>query len=132
MLKTGVVQVSGRGSSVDFTIDDTGTIEQVIRGLRQYLLENQGLWSNGAITVNAGRRMLSPNELGRIKHVLQAESGLVVTRFWCYPEALEQGYGEIDGAATTDPPPPEPSPSESAEATLTTWPAALPAGPTPG
>lgn len=108
MLKTGVVQVSGRGSNVDFTIDDTEAIDQVIRGLREYLVDNQGLWSRGAITVNVGRRMLSRNELSRIKQVLQAESGLTVTRFWCSPEALEQVQGENDGATMVDSPPAEP------------------------
>ena len=105
MLQTGVVRVSGRGSNVEFTIDDTEAIDLVIRGLREYLVDNHGLWSSGAITVNVGRRMLSRNELSRIKQVLQAESGLTVTRFWCSPEALEQGQGEKDGAATVDSPP---------------------------
>ena len=112
MLKTGVVQVSGRGSNVDFTIDDTEAIDRVIRGLREYLVDNQGLWSSGAITVNVGRRMLSRSELSQIKHVLQAESGLTVTRFWCSPEDLEQSQGEKggekDGAAILDSPPAEP------------------------
>ena len=70
MLKTGVVQVSGRGSNVDFTIDDTEAIDQVIRGLREYLVDNQGLWSSGAITVNVGRRMTSRNELSRMAPLL--------------------------------------------------------------
>ena len=108
MLKTGVVQVSGRGSNVDFTIDDTEAFDQVIRGLREYLVDNQGLWSSGAITVNVGRRMLSRNELSQIKQLLQAESGLTVTRFWCSPEALEQGQGDSDRAATVDSLPAEP------------------------
>ena len=108
MLKTGVVKVSGRGSNVDFTIDDTEAIDQVIQGLRQYLVDHHGLWSRGAITVNVGRRMLSRKELSQIKHVLQVESGLTVTRFWCSPEDLEQSQGEKDEAATLHSPPTEP------------------------
>jgi len=108
MLKTGVVQVSGRGSNVDFTIDDTEAFDVVIRGLREYLVDNQGLWSSGAITVNVGRRMLSRNELSQIKQVLQAESGLTVTRFWCSPAALEQVQGQQNRAPTLDSPPAEP------------------------
>ena len=107
-LKAEVVQVSGRGSNVDFTIDDGEAFDQVIRGLREYLLNNQGLWSSGAITVNVGRRLLAHNELSQIKHVLQVESGLTVTRFWCTPEALEQGQAETNGAARGDSPPAEP------------------------
>ena len=126
-LKAGVVQVSGRGSNVDFTIDDSEAFDQVIRGLREYLLNNQGLWSSGAITVNVGRRLLSHNELSQIKHVLQVESGLTVTRFWCSPEALEQGQAETNGAAKVDAPLAEPilttalaqSPSEQQDETVT-------------
>ena len=127
MLTTGVVQVSGRGSNVDFTIDDTGAFDQVIRVLREYLVDNQGLWSSGAITVNVGRRMLSRNELSQIKQVLQAGSGLTVTRFWCSPEALEQCQGEKDRAATLDSAPAEPllpswevqPPAEQADESIT-------------
>ncbi|PKB79464.1 MAG: septum site-determining protein MinC [SAR202 cluster bacterium Io17-Chloro-G9] len=102
MLKTGVVQVSGRGSSVDFTIDDTEAFDLVVRGLREYLADKRGLWSNGAITVNVGRRMQSPSEVSQIKQVLQVECGLTVTRFWCSPEALEQGRAVKGHPATVD------------------------------
>ena len=95
MIKTGVVQVSGRGTNVDFTIDDAGTFSHIIRGLREYLVDNRGLWSRGNITVNVGRRMLSRKQLGEIQQVLEAESGLTVTRFWCSPEALV-GSAEAD------------------------------------
>ena len=87
--RTGVVQVSGRGSNVDFTIDDSAPFNQVTKGLRDYLVENRGLWSKGTIGVNAGRWMLSEDQLGLIKHIIETESGLTVGRFWSPPSRLE-------------------------------------------
>ena len=39
---TSVVQVSGRGSSVDFTIDDSAPFKEITKGLRDYLVRNRG------------------------------------------------------------------------------------------
>ncbi len=87
--RTGVVQVSGRGSNVDFTIDDSAPFNQVAKGLRDYLVKNRGLWSEGTIGVNAGRWMLSEDQLGLIKNIIETESGLTVGRFWSPPSRLE-------------------------------------------
>ena len=73
MLKTSVVRLSGRGSRVDLTIDDTAPFDEVARGLREYLAENRQLCSNGTITVNAGRRMLSREEMVQIRQILEEE-----------------------------------------------------------
>ena len=86
---TSVVQVSGRGSNVDFTIDDSAPFKEIAKGLRDYLVKNRGLWSQGTIGVNAGRWMLSQEQLGLIKHIIETESGLTVDRFWSSPERLE-------------------------------------------
>lgn len=93
-LKTSVVRVSGRGSNVDFTIDDSAPFEQLTEALQEYLVENRGLWSSGTIGVNAGRWMLSPDRLGRIKHIIESGSGLTVGRFWCSPNNLDSN---LDG-----------------------------------
>ena len=87
--RTGVVQVSGRGSNVDFTIDDSAPFNQIAKGLRDYLVENRGLWSKGTIGVNAGRWLLSEDQLALIKHIIETESGLTVGRFWSPPSRLE-------------------------------------------
>jgi septum site-determining protein MinC len=93
-LKAGVVQVSGRGINVDFTIDDSAPFDQVTRRLRQYLVENRALWSSGSISVNAGGWILSREQLGRIKQIIESESGLTVNRFWCSPDHLDRAnYG---------------------------------------
>ena len=103
MSKAEVVQVSGRGTNVDFTIDDSSPFDQVTRGLQRYLVENRGLWSKGSIGVNAGRWMLSGEQLGRIKEVIESESGLTVNRFWCSPDHLDRANNQTNGTATKEP-----------------------------
>ena len=98
--KTGVVQVSGRGINVDFAIDDSAPFDEITHRLRQYLVENRGLWSGGTISVNAGRWMLSPDQLSRIKQVIETESGLTVNRFWCSPDNLYGAKYDVNGAGT--------------------------------
>ena len=100
--KAEVVQVSGRGTNVDFTIDDSAPFDQVTRRLRQYLVDNRGLWSKGSISVNAGRWILSREQLGRIKQVIESESGLTVSRFWCSPDHLDRANYDINGTGTGD------------------------------
>ncbi len=94
--KLEVVQVSGRGVNVDFTIDDSAPLDQVSQGLRRYLVENRGLWSKGSISVNAGRRMRSQEELDQLKQIIESESGLTVSRFWCSPDHLGQAMSAAD------------------------------------
>ena len=50
--KNPVVQVSGRGTNVEFIIDDVSPFDQITKGIRDYLVENRGMWSGGAIAVN--------------------------------------------------------------------------------
>ena len=88
MWNTSVVQVSGRGNNVDFTIDDTSPFNQVVHGLRRYLVDNRHLWSKGTIAVNAGIRMGSREQLNELKAIIEKESGLRVARFWCSPDAF--------------------------------------------
>lgn len=97
-MKSEVVRVSGRGTNVDFIIDDSVPFEEVSRGLRQYFVENRGLWSSGNISVNAGRWTLSREQLSRIKQVIEEESGLTVSRFWCSPDKLEGSNYDTNGA----------------------------------
>ena len=114
-LKTSVVQVSGRGANVDFAIDDTGPFDEVSERLREYLVENRRLWSSGTISVNAGRRILFRDQLSRIKGVIEAESGLTVSRFWCSPGDLD-GLDAAAVAAAVAERPPEPVRSKAVEA----------------
>ena len=95
----GLVRVAGRGHGgvVNFEVDDAAPIEAVCRALRELLGRNRRLYAQGEVTVNIGRRMLSDGERERIGRVIAAESGLLVRRFWCQPEALERERKRIDG-----------------------------------
>jgi len=97
--KIQVVQVSGRGTNVEFIIDDVVQFDQIRKGVRDYLIENRGMWSGGAIAVNVGNRLTSRDELNELKKIIETESGLTVMRFSCSPETM---------APTPDVPSPEP------------------------
>jgi septum formation inhibitor MinC len=90
MLNGGLLQVTGRGTNVNFTIDDRAPFAAVIAGMEECLVNNRHLFSKGNITVNVGRRILAREQLTQIKRILEAESGLTVAQFWCSPEILEE------------------------------------------
>lgn len=99
MPETETIQVMGRGANVDFTIDDTVPYETAVQGLRSYLSECNGLYSRGTISVNVGRRILEAGELSGIKRILDQESGLTVSRYWCAPEIIEEALRRPPPAA---------------------------------
>ncbi|HIB12292.1 MAG TPA: hypothetical protein EYO17_10290, partial [Dehalococcoidia bacterium] len=86
--KNPVVQVSGRGTNVEFIIDDVSPFDQITKGIRDYLVENRGMWSGGAIAVNVGSRLTSRDQLNEIKNIIESGSGLTVVRFSCSPETM--------------------------------------------
>ncbi len=90
MQETETIQVLGRGTNVDFTIDDNVPFEIAERSLREYLEVCRGLYSSGTVSVNVGRRILVPEQLTAIKEILDRETGLTVTRYWCAPEILQR------------------------------------------
>lgn len=100
MLKSDVIEVIGRGSSVDFLIDDAAPFDLVTRSLREYLEDNKGLWSGGRITVDVGTRIVSQEQLKEIKAIIEQESGLEVVRFSCLAENVapdrRAGLGAAD------------------------------------
>jgi septum site-determining protein MinC len=89
-----VIQVVGRGSNVDFTIDDSVPFEEVIQGLRAYLRDNRTLYSRGKVSVNVGRRLVSADEMDQIKQTMEQGWGFNVTRYWCPPEVLNAALSE--------------------------------------
>jgi septum formation inhibitor MinC len=90
MQEAETIQVLGRGTNVDFTIDDNVPFEIAERSLREYLEVCRGLYSSGTVSVNVGRRILVPDQLTAIKEILDQETGLTVTRYWCAPEILQK------------------------------------------
>ena len=113
MPETATIQVLGRGTNVDFTIDDTVPYETAARNLRAYLSECRGLYSKGTVSVNVGRRILEAEQLSGIKRILDKESGLTVSRYWCAPEILEDALIHNGEAGTFLPTPVDNSPNEA-------------------
>ena len=111
LLKTGVVQVIARGADVAFVIDENAPFDVVASELQDYLSKQSGLWSKGDITINVGQRMLDRDELAQIKSIIEANSGLTVTRFWCSPESLGSGDLQIEAKSAKTPAPPKSAPS---------------------
>ena len=105
MLDIDTIQVMGRGTNVDFVIDDAVPFEIAVRNLREYLSECRGLYSRGTISVNVGRRILVAEQLSGIKQILDKESGLTVSRYWCSPEILEDAISGNEPSAALGPPP---------------------------
>lgn len=112
MSETETIQVMGRGANVDFTIDDTVPYEVAAQGLRSYLSECDGLYSRGTVSVNVGRRILEAAELSGLKRILDQESGLTVSRYWCAPEIIEEALRQPPAVAAAIPDP-DPDPEET-------------------
>ena len=113
MLKTGVVQVIARGTDVAFVIDENAPFDVVAGELLDYLSKQSGLWSKGDITINVGQRMLDRDELAHIKSIIEANSGLTITRFWCSPESLGSGDLQIEAKPAKATAPPKSAPSRA-------------------
>jgi len=113
LLKTGVVQVIARGTDVAFVIDENAPFDVVAGELRDYLSKQSGLWSKGDITINVGQRMLDRDELAQIKSIIEANSGLTITRFWCSPESLGSGDLQIEAKPAKATAPPKSAPSRA-------------------
>ncbi|MEE2687582.1 MAG: septum site-determining protein MinC [Chloroflexota bacterium] len=88
MLDSELLQVTGRGTNINFTIDDQRAFSDVLSGLETYLSKNRHLLSKGNVTVNVGQRILNKSQLTKIKHALESGSGLHVAQFWCSPDVL--------------------------------------------
>ena len=95
-IKNPVVQVSGRGTNVEFIIDDVSPFDKVTKGVRDYLVENRGMWSGGAIAVNVGNRLTSRDQLNELKKIIETGSGLTVIRFSCSSETMAQAPNATD------------------------------------
>ncbi len=91
-----VVMVSGRGTTVNFEIDDSVPIEIACRYLREHLGRSRNLYSDGEVTVDIGRRILSGDQRERFRRVIESESGLRVKQFWCQPAVLDEMRLRID------------------------------------
>ena len=94
VLGRGVVKVRGRDGNVNFTLEDEMPISQVEDGLRYYLGESHGWFRGGAVTVDVGRRLLSPDELRRLREIFEEEFQVKVASFSCQAETLVKAISQ--------------------------------------
>ena len=104
MPKTETIQVLGRGTNVDFTIDDSVPFELAERSLREYLMACRGLYSRGTVSINVGRRILAPDQMSTIRGILNQETGLTVSRYWCSPDVLRKALAGPESRRALPPP----------------------------
>ena len=102
MLDSELLQVTGRGTNINFTIDDQRAFSDVLSGLETYLSKNRHLLSKGNVTVNVGQRILNKGQLTKIKHALESGSGLHVAQFWCSPDVLSTDDPTNDSVTVMD------------------------------
>ena len=95
---TGLVRVVGRDWDLDFTLDDQVDLPLLEHELRRYLSGSRAWYEGGAVTVNVGRRLAAPDQILRLRLLLEDEFGLRVSRFWCRTEALEGALAEAIGS----------------------------------
>ena len=85
-----LVQVSGRGTRVNFKIDDGVPVETACHALLEHLSRNKNLYSSGEVVVDIGRRVLREDHRAEIRRVIESKSGLTVKQFRCEPDILER------------------------------------------
>ena len=89
--------MSGRGGNIEFTLDDQSVFREVEENLRHYLRGSRGWFDGGQVAVNVGRRLLSFEELGRLRRVFEDEFQIKVARFWCAVDTLASSISEQVG-----------------------------------
>jgi septum site-determining protein MinC len=93
-----LVKVGGHAWQLSFTLDDEAEFVRVEEALRVYLQESQGWFAGGDVTVDVGRRIVFPEQVQALKHVLEEEFGLKVAGFRCDARVLEEAIAEQAGA----------------------------------
>ena len=83
-----LVKISGRGALVNISVDDGAPLNLACKTLRDRLARDRQLYSHGEVVVDIGKRILSDDDQGRIRKVIEAESGLTIKEFWCDPSVL--------------------------------------------
>ena len=100
-----VIKVGGRGRRAHFTLCDESSIGEVERQIRRYFDESGGFFLGAQVSVDVGRRMGNPDEIERIRTVLEREYFLEVSEWRTTFEGMESGLTEYMGATTLILPP---------------------------
>ena len=101
MIGERAIQITGRGANITFVVGEHAPFEQVIAELEASLAQQAGLFSQGAITVNTGRRELSVEERERLRQLIERRSGLTVSRIQrsaeVGPPPIQQALERLEG-----------------------------------
>ena len=92
--KGSSVRVIGRGSKVDFILDQDTPAELLEAELRSYLQRSRGWFAGGEVAVDVGRRVLNFDELRHLRSIFEDEHNLKVARFECSAEVLQGAIAE--------------------------------------
>ena len=79
--RQGAVLIIGRGTDVAFHLDEDSPLDQVTLELDAELAGHSGLFSEGGITVNTGKRTLNEEQEDEIRRIFREKSGLKIARF---------------------------------------------------
>ena len=85
-----LVRVSGRGTLVNFQVDDTVPVAAACDALQSHLCASRELYARGDVALDVGRRILDDDQVAAIRQTVELASGLTVKRFLCDPEILER------------------------------------------
>ena len=101
MLKGSAVKVGGRGRGIYFTLDDEVPFDELERGMRHYLDSANGFFCGARASVDAGRRLANPEDIARIKEVIEGEYQVEISEVRSRTERLELGLTQASGIPTT-------------------------------
>ena len=81
---------------MDFTLDDEVPFSQLEQDLLRYLGESGGWFIGGAVAIDVGRRVLSLEELCRLRQLFEVEFQLKIGTLRGQPEMLDQVAQEAE------------------------------------
>ncbi len=96
--RQGAVLIIGRGTDIVFHLNEDTPLDQIALELDAELAGHSALFSEGGITVNTGKRILSEEQEEEIRGVFREKSGLKIARFISSDKDTEDSQIE-------DPPP---------------------------
>lgn len=100
MLNGSAVKVGGRGRAIHFTLDDEVPVDELERGLREYLERSNGFFSGAKVSAEVGRRIVHQADMLKLKHVLEDDFHLEVSELRSTTESLEKGLTGVTGVST--------------------------------
>ena len=100
-----VLKIGGRGRHANFALDDECPVSELEHQIRSYLNESGGFFLGAEVSVDVGRRMANPEEIERIRVVLEQEYFLQVSEWRTTFEGMERGLTDYMGARTVILPP---------------------------